>query len=42
LDWSFTYDGLINGKGATKTFYQKLDEELSLRLQHRHKQGLFQ
>jgi hypothetical protein len=41
-DWSFTDDGLINGKGATKTFYQKLDEELSLRLQHRPKQGLFQ
>jgi hypothetical protein len=32
----------IINKGPTKTLQEKIDEELSLRLQHRLKQGLFQ
>ena len=39
--WSFTFDGCITNKGATKVLHKKVDEELCLRKQHREKQGLF-
>jgi len=39
--WSFTFDGYINKKGATKVLHAKIDEELFLRKQHREKQGIF-
>jgi hypothetical protein len=38
--WSFSYDGCINNKGATKIFQERFDDELILRLQHRAKQGV--
>ncbi len=38
--WCFTCDGHINIKGATKTFQDKMDDELYLRLKHRENQGL--
>jgi hypothetical protein len=39
--WCFTFDGCVTNKGATKLFYEKIDDELLARLQHREKQGLF-
>ena len=39
--WCFTFDGCTTNKGAIRVFYDKIDEELILRLQHRPKQGLF-
>jgi hypothetical protein len=39
--WSFSFDGALTNKGATKVLYQKNDEELSLWQQHRPKQGVF-
>jgi hypothetical protein len=39
--WSFTFEGCITNKGATKILKSKIDEELFLRKQHREKQGLF-
>jgi len=39
--WSFSFEGALTNKGTTKVLYQKIDEELSLRQQHRPKQGVF-
>jgi len=39
--WTFTFEGCITNKGASKILQDKLDEELDLRIQHRVKQGLF-
>jgi hypothetical protein len=39
--WCFTYEGCITNKGAAKVWHEKVDEELSLRIQHQNKQGAF-
>jgi hypothetical protein len=39
--WCFSFEGCITNKGATKVWHEKVDEELSLRLQHRNKEGAF-
>jgi len=39
--WCFSFEGNLTNKGATKVFYDRLDDELILRLQLRTKQGLF-
>jgi hypothetical protein len=40
-EWCFSYEGLLTNKGATKILFDKIDEELTLCLQHRPKHGLF-
>ena len=40
-DWCFSIDGVLTNKGASNYFYQRLDDEMLLRLQHRPKHGLF-
>ena len=40
-DLCFSIERVLTNKGATNYFYQRLDEELLLRLQHRPKHGLF-
>ncbi len=32
--WNFSFEGYLINKGATNIFYDKIDEELSLRMQH--------
>ena len=39
--WSFSFEGGLTNKGATKTFHEKLDMELLHRHQCRPKQGIF-
>jgi len=39
--WSFSFEGGLTNKGATKVLHEKIDEELTLRQQLRVKQGLF-
>ena len=39
--WSFSFEGCLTTKGATKVWHEKLDDELILRQQLRSKQGLF-
>jgi hypothetical protein len=39
--WCLSFEGCITNKGATKVWHEKVDEELSLRLQHRNKEGAF-
>jgi len=39
--WSFSFDGSLTNKGATKLFHEKLDAELVYRHQSRSKQGVF-
>ena len=39
--WSFSFEGCITNKGATKVLQDKMDEELIQRQQLRVKQGLF-
>jgi len=39
--WCFSFSGCSTNKGATKVLQEKIDTELTLRLQHRIKQGLF-
>jgi len=39
--WCFSYEGCLTNKGATKVLYDKMDQELFSRMQHRKKQGLF-
>jgi hypothetical protein len=38
--WKFSFEGYLINKGATNIFYDKMDEELSLRMQHHRKQGV--
>jgi hypothetical protein len=38
--WSFSFEGRLTNKGATKILYEKMDDELILRQQHCAKQGL--
>jgi hypothetical protein len=40
-EWCFSFEGLLTNKGATKILFEKIDEELTLRLKHRPKHGLF-
>ncbi len=40
-EWCFSFEGNLINKGASQYFFQKYDEELLLRLQHRPKHGLF-
>jgi hypothetical protein len=39
--WCFSFNGCVTNKGATKVLQEKIDTELTLRLQHRIKQGVF-
>jgi hypothetical protein len=39
--WSFSFEGNLTNKGATKVLHEKLDDEMVLRQQLRDKQGLF-
>jgi hypothetical protein len=38
--WNFSFEGYLINKGATNIFYDKIDQELCLRMQHRCKQGV--
>ncbi len=39
--WSFTFEGCITNKGATKILYNKMDDELPLTTKPLTKQGIF-
>jgi len=39
--WCFSFNGCLTNKGATKVLYNKMDDELFSRLQHRRKQGMY-